>query len=86
MKVTWKALQREELEISGCRVIEDTGTGDHVALASFDEDAEFIELACNAHAGLVEALKSIHKMLQQDPLDEALIAEVVNQALALVTK
>lgn len=54
----WRAVPREELEVSGQRVIEDEN-GYEVAYVGFDEDAEFIELACNAHAGLVEALQAL---------------------------
>lgn len=58
MKTQWRAVPREELECSGQRIIEDE-KGDEVAYVGFDEDAEFIATACNAHAGLVEALKEL---------------------------
>lgn len=54
----WRAVPRAELECSGQRIIEDE-KGDEVAYVGFDEDAEFIMLACNAHAGLVDALKKL---------------------------
>lgn len=65
MTKQWRAVPREELECSGQRIIEDE-KGDEVAYVGFDEDAELIVLACNAHAGLVQgakvALAMVHGM------------------------
>ena len=58
MNKQWRAVPRAELECSGQRIIEDE-KGDEVAYVTFDEDAELIVLAVNAHAGLVEALQAL---------------------------
>lgn len=65
----FRAVPREELEINGQRVIEDKN-GEEVAYVGFNEDAEFIALACNAHAGLVEALKKIRAMTPEQAAKE----------------
>lgn len=47
-----RAVPREELEVSGQRLIEDTASAE-VAYVPFDEDAEDIVTACNAYPDLI---------------------------------
>jgi hypothetical protein len=55
-----RAAPRDEIEVSGQRVIVDAA-GEEIAYVGYDEDAEEIARAVNAHAGLVDALRLIAK-------------------------
>lgn len=69
----WRAVPREEPECSGQRVIEDEN-GDEVAYVGFDEDAELIVVAVNAHAALAKAIKTAHTALFLADRDEGIKA------------
>ena len=61
MSAPYRAAPREVEEVFGCRVLRDA-KGDEVAHIIFDEDAELIVKALNAHAGLMALHAAVKKM------------------------